>query len=83
MPQLLDPVTITRGRVVGRVTSCSLDTEGYLLGQAFVRRVSRRWARSLSVLVTPHRAPKPQAELKIGDRVNLPVEIEIISRFPK
>jgi glycine hydroxymethyltransferase len=83
MLQLLDPVTDPRGRVVGRITSCSLDSEGYLVGQAFVRESFTKVGTTLSVLATPHRAPKPQAELKIGDRVNLPVAIEIISRFPK
>jgi glycine hydroxymethyltransferase len=83
MPQLLDPVVDSRGRVVGRVTSCSLDTEGFLLGQAFVRESVKKVGTSLSVLATPHRAPKPQSELKLGDRVGLPIAIEIVSRFPK
>ncbi len=83
MPQLLDPVIDARGRVVGRVTSCSLDTEGYLVGQAYVRESVKKVGTALSILPTPRRAPKPQPDLEMGDRVNLPVAIEIISRFPK
>ena len=83
MPQQLDPVVDGRGRVVGRVTSCAIDTDGYLLGQAFVRDQFRRSGTKLSVLVTPRRAPKEHGDLKMGDRVGLPVAIEVLRRFPR
>ena len=35
-PELGDPVLDRRGKVVGTVTSCAIDTEGFLLGQAIV-----------------------------------------------
>jgi glycine hydroxymethyltransferase len=83
MPQQLDPVVDDRGRVVGRVTSCAIDTEGYLIGQAFVREDYRKSGTKLQVLVTPRRAPKAHDDLKIGDRVSLPVDIEVLTRFPR
>jgi len=83
MPQQLDPVVDDRGRVVGWVTSCSIDTEGYLLGQAYVRDAYRKAGTSLAVLVTPRRAPKPREKLKLGDRVPLPTPIEVLTRFPR
>ena len=83
MPQPLDPVVDDRGRVVGRVTSCSVDTEGFLLGQAFVRDAYVKQGTVLDVLVAPRREPKPHQALTIGDRVALPTKIEVISRFPK
>jgi glycine hydroxymethyltransferase len=82
MPQQLDPVVDSRGKVMGRVTSCAIDTEGYLLGQAYIRRSYAKKGTALAVLVTPRRKPKSQDELKIGDRVSLPVDIEVLSRFP-
>jgi hypothetical protein len=33
--------------------------------------------------VTPRREPKPREALEMGDRVPLPVKIEVLSRFPK
>ena len=82
MPQQLDPLIDERGKVVGQVTSCALDTEGYLLGQALVRETHTKAGTKLSVLVTPRREPKPQRELKPGDRVSLPVPVEVLKRFP-
>ena len=35
-PESGDPVLDRRGKVVGHVTSCAIDSEGYLLGQAIV-----------------------------------------------
>ncbi|MFZ0549124.1 MAG: glycine cleavage system aminomethyltransferase GcvT, partial [Candidatus Promineifilaceae bacterium] len=35
-PELGDPILDKRGKVVGTVTSCAIDQEGYLLGQALV-----------------------------------------------
>ncbi len=83
MPQQMDPVVEARGRVVGHVTSCSLDTEGYLVGQAYVREDYRRVGTQLAVLVTPRREPKPRQALKMGDRTPLPVTIEVLRRFPR
>ncbi|MBN1246888.1 MAG: glycine cleavage system aminomethyltransferase GcvT [Anaerolineae bacterium] len=83
MPQPLDPVVDDKGRVVGRVTSCAIDTEGYLIGQAFVREDYRTSGTKLQVLVAPRRKPKAHEDLDIGDRVPLPVDIEVLSRFPK
>ncbi len=82
-PQLMDRVVEARGKVVGYVTSCSLDTEGYLVGLAYVDRRYRKQETALQVLVTPRRAPKPYDQLKMGQRVQLPVPIVVLSRFPK
>lgn len=83
MPQPMDPVIDDRGRVVGHVTSCAIDTEGYLLGQAYVREDYKSTGTTLEVMVTPRRKPKPREALKMGDRVSLPVTIEVLSRFPR
>jgi glycine hydroxymethyltransferase len=83
MPQQLDPIVDDRGRVVGHVTSCAIDTEGFLVGQAYVRDAYTKTGTKLAVLVTPRREPKPRETLEMGDRFPLPVEIEVLSRFPK
>ena len=83
-PQQLDPVVEpNRGKVVGVVTSCALDTEGYLLGQAYVDEKYIDRGTELAVLVTPRREPKPRGELEMGDRTQLPVTIEVLRRFPR
>ena len=82
MPQQLDPVVDSRGKVIGKVTSCSIDSDGYLLGQAYVRNSYKKKGTLLDILVTPRRKPKPPESLKLGDRVSLPVSIEVLKRFP-
>jgi glycine hydroxymethyltransferase len=82
-PQQMDPVVNDRGKVVGRVTSCAIDTEGYLVGQAYLDERYTSRGTTLSVLVTPRREPKPRGELEMGDRTQLPVTIEVLRRFPR
>ncbi len=82
-PEQLDRLIDARGRVVGQVLSCAVDIDGYLLGLAYADQDYQAEGLQLSVLVTPRRAPKPQAELKLGDRVQMPVPVVVLSRFPK
>ncbi len=82
-PESLDRVVDERGRVVGYVTSCAIDTEGYLLGQAYIQGKYQKEGTELAVLVTPRRTPKPQDQLEMGDRTQLPVPIVVLRRFPK
>ncbi len=82
-PQAHDPVVDDRGKVVGQVTSCAIDAEGYLLGQAYVRTSAGKRGTRLSVMVAPRREPKPRAALGMGDRVTLPVAVEVLRRFPR
>ncbi|HOU12326.1 MAG TPA: glycine cleavage system aminomethyltransferase GcvT [Anaerolineae bacterium] len=83
MPQNGDPVVDDKGKVVGFVTSCAIDTEGQQLGQAYVRGAYTDAGVKLAVLVSPRREPKPRAQLTLGDRTQLPVGIVVLSRFPK
>ncbi len=83
MPQQLDRIVDERGKVVGYVTSCAIDTEGLLLGQAYVDQRYTATNTELAVLVTPRRKPKPQDALQMGDRTQLPVRIVVLTRFPR
>ena len=79
-----DPVLDPKGRVIGTVTSCAVDSEGYLTGQAFIERNMRRGGHPNRHL--PGRAKnrrKGPAELKPGERVTLPTPATVCSRFPK
>jgi len=83
MPQQGDPMVDDKGKVVGFVTSCAIDTEGQQVGQAFVRDAYTAEGTPLAVLVSPRREPKPRAQLTLGDRTQLPVNSVVLSRFPK
>jgi len=79
-----DPVLDVKGRVIGVVTSCAIDKDGLLTGQAFIE--NRYAVEGIPIFVyqgAPKQAAKAPAELTTGDRVTLPVQAEVVSRFPK
>jgi glycine hydroxymethyltransferase len=79
-----DPVTDANGRVIGSVTSCAADSEGYLLGQAFVQSKYAKAGTPIYVFQgAPEKANKAPAELGSGDRVTLPGAATVLRRFPK
>jgi glycine hydroxymethyltransferase len=72
------------GKVVGYVTSCAVDMNGYLTGQAYIDSKS---ADKGSIIYVYQGAPKDSSKilgsLKVGDRVILPSPAHIQRRFPK
>lgn len=84
MAHLGDPVMDDRGKVIGTVTSCAIDSAGTLTGQAFV--LEKYTSEGIGFYIyqgSPQEGGKPPANLKIGDRVTLPSRATVISRFPK
>jgi glycine hydroxymethyltransferase len=78
-----DPVLDKRGKVIGWVTSCAVDAEGYLTGQAYVELKSAEVGTQIAVFQSaPKEGSKAPAELKSGDKVALPTPAVVISRFP-
>jgi glycine hydroxymethyltransferase len=84
MAHLGDPVVDWRGRVIGHVTSCAVDMDGYLTGQAYV---DAKLAEKGTIIYIYQGAPKDTSKvlgtLKVGDRVILPSPAHILRRFPK
>ncbi|MCJ7733107.1 MAG: glycine cleavage system aminomethyltransferase GcvT, partial [Anaerolineales bacterium] len=79
-----DPVMDDQGRVIGKVTSCASDSEGYFLGQAYV---NKRFANKGTLLYiyqdVEHRKGGGLSDLSYGERVALPDTATILSRFPR
>ncbi len=79
-----DPVVDKRGKVIGWVTSCSLDTEGYLTGQAYVTSDSAVEGTRIYVYQgTPKSAGVAPAEMTLATKTVFPSGATVISRFPK
>lgn len=83
-PEGGDPLLDARGKVVGTVTSCSLDSEGYLLGQALVSVEMSKvntavWVYQLGGGKRDITVPK---EIKPGARLPMPDAATILTRFP-
>ncbi|HSJ56350.1 MAG TPA: glycine cleavage system aminomethyltransferase GcvT [Anaerolineae bacterium] len=83
MPRQGDVVVNRKGRVVGAITSASVDTEGQIGGLAYVQERYADVGTKLGVFQSDSRAwaDKPLAELKTGDRVQLHDSITIARRF--
>jgi glycine hydroxymethyltransferase len=84
MAHLGDPVVDWRGRMVGHVSSCAVDMDGFLTGQAYVET---RVAEKGTIIYIYQGAPKDTSKvlgaLQIGERVILPSPAHILRRFPK
>jgi glycine hydroxymethyltransferase len=84
MAHLGDPVVDKRGRVIGQVTSCAVDREGFLTGQAFMDKKHSEEGASIYIFQSaPKSTGKAPAELVFGDRVILPTQAVVVSRFMK
>ena len=83
-PEQGDPVLDRRGRVVGWVTSCAIDSDGYLLGQAYLPKDMTTPGTTIAVYQTgggtrPLRVP---GNIKMGSRLPTPDSATILTRFP-
>ena len=84
MAHLNDPVIDKKGKVIGVVTSCAIDSEGFLTGQAFIEEKSNEDGATIFIYQgSPENIGKLPNELTTGDRVKLPSPAIIISRFAK
>ena len=84
-PETGDPVLDRRGKVVGHVTSCALDAEGYLLGQAVVPLGLSEPGTALSVyqLGGGARPIKGVERAELGSRLPMPDAATVLTRFPE
>lgn len=79
-----DPVLDQKGKVIGKVTSCAVDMEGYLTGQAFIDEKYALEGTPVFIFQSaPKNGGKAPAILKEGDRLVLPTPAIVLSRFPK
>ena len=79
-----DPVVDKRGKAIGWVTSCAVDAEGFLTGQAFVDFKNASVDTPIFVYQSaPDKTGPAPAEMKVGDKGVLPTAALVVSRFPK
>ena len=79
-----DPVLDKRGKDIGWVTSCSLDSAGFLTGQAYLALSACAEGSPIFIYQgAPKEAGKAPADMKSGDKATLPAAAVIVSRFAK
>jgi glycine hydroxymethyltransferase len=84
-PQVNDPITDARGRVIGVVTSCAVMPDGLPIGLAWLKESAA--GEGAEVLIFAHassmKADKHPADLRLGEKASVPQVAKILSRFPK
>ncbi len=80
-PHIGDPVVSKRGGQIGQVTSCSIDVEGYLVGLAIVDK--RYNVPETPIAIFPLHGKSLDEALLRRNRVTLPVEATVLTRFPE
>lgn len=84
MAHLGDPVIDKRGKTIGVVTSCAVDSDGMLTGQAYLDLKYTQVGTPLFIFQSASKKPsKAPADLEEGDRVTIPTAAVVASRFPK
>lgn len=83
--KLGDPVLDKRGRVIGTVTSCAQDTDGYLTGLAMIEGTTPpAEGAPLGIISLPERMPEPLKPFTPpGARALVPDAATVVTRFPK
>jgi glycine hydroxymethyltransferase len=79
--QLGDPVANRKGQLIGHVTSCSIDSEGILLGMAMVDKRYNVPETPISIFTLGGKS-LDEALVK-GKRVSLPVSATVLTRLPQ
>jgi glycine hydroxymethyltransferase len=78
-----DPVVDKRGKTIGVVTSCAVDSDGFLTGQAYLDlKVSKVGTPIFIFQSASEKASKAPAELSMGDKVSIPTPATVVPRFP-
>ena len=82
--ELGDPVLDRRGKIIGTVTSCAIDANGYLLGQAVVPTGMSTPGTSIAIyqLGGGTRTLRLPADMKEGSRLPIPDRATVLTRFP-
>jgi glycine hydroxymethyltransferase len=78
-----DVIVNRKGRVVGWVTSCSLNSAGRLVGLGYVQEPYHERDTRLGVYRAGNKAweTEPLDKLTFGDRIQLPDDITVVARF--
>jgi glycine hydroxymethyltransferase len=84
MAHLGDPVVDRRGKMIGTVTSCAADRNGYLIGQAYLDLKTSDEGTTIYVFQgAPKKTGKAPVDLDFGDRISIPSAATVLRRFPK
>jgi glycine hydroxymethyltransferase len=78
-----DPIVDKRGKKIGIVTSCAVNSDGLLSGQAIINISNAKKGDSIYIFQSASDKPsKAPGLLQQGDKIHIPTMAIILSRFP-
>ncbi len=78
-----DPVVDLNGQAIGTVTSCAMDSEGYLLGQAYLQKGFLQEGTPLAIYQgAASKADKLPVDVTAIDKKSEPTPVTVLSRYP-
>jgi len=84
MAHLGDEVLDEKSNQIGTVTSCAIDSEGFLTGQAYVNLKYNKENQPIFIYqLVKKQADLKNMNLKPGERLSSPDAAIVVSRFPK
>jgi len=81
-PHAGDPVLDARGRVIGVVTSCTPDSDGYQLGMVYIKETHAEEGTPVMIYCGGYKGGEAKPSVQLGERLPVPEAAHIISRFP-
>lgn len=81
-PKAGDPVVDGRGRVIGIVTSCTIDSDGYQNGLVYIKETHATEDTEIQIFAGGLGNPTTETP-RIGSKVTVPQSAVILSRYPK
>ena len=79
-----DPILNDKGKVIGAVTSCAIDSEEFLTGQAYIDKQYAEEGTALYVYQNSSEIDDISvAKLAAGNRIPLPAKAVVVSRFAR
>jgi glycine hydroxymethyltransferase len=84
-PELGDPVLDRRGKIIGTVSSCAIDAQGYLTGLAHIPLAFSATGTEMAIYQTGggQRKIRIPDDFDLGKRLPVPDRATVLSRFPK
>ncbi len=77
-----DPVLNDKGKVIGVVTSCAIDSQEFLTGQALIDKQFAEEGNSILIYQNSSEADEVIiSKLTLGNRISLPSKAFVVSRF--
>jgi len=84
LAHLGDLVLNSKGKAVGKVTSCAIDSDGFLTGHALIQKTERKIGELIYIYQSSNKISEISIKnIDIGQKIRLPAKAVILKRFSR